>query len=65
VQLLRDRHDDGGGTALLAAVGQLQFDVVSASTLPLILLLLLLFLLLLLLILLLLIILLLLLLLLS
>ena len=28
VQMLRDRNDDGNGTPLLAAVGQLQFDVV-------------------------------------
>ena len=29
VQMLRDRGDDGNGSPLLAAVGQLQFDVVS------------------------------------
>lgn len=28
VQMLRDQHDDGSGTPLLAAVGQLQFEVV-------------------------------------
>ena len=28
VQLLRDRTDDGNGSPILAAVGQLQFDVV-------------------------------------
>ena len=28
VQMLRDRGDDGNGTPLLAAVGQLQFEVV-------------------------------------
>lgn len=30
VQLLRQRHDDGGGPLMLAAVGQLQFEVVQA-----------------------------------
>ena len=28
VQMLRDRGDDGNGTPILAAVGQLQFEVV-------------------------------------
>jgi peptide subunit release factor RF-3 len=27
VQMLRDRNDDGNGYPILAAVGQLQFDV--------------------------------------